>query len=141
MAARGGGMGEVGQKAQTSSYKTVMGKSRTATAYLRVVWGPEQPAQAAPQCMRLPRAKGESGSRLKRNFCPCIKLPGGTSVRGLAPERLPEITSLDLSMEQDRLLLTKHLLLSSCSDLWKPPRHLSSSLAQDASDTSIPLYL
>lgn len=46
---------------------------------------------------------------------------------------------LTASIGQGKFVFTNHLLLSFCSDTWKPPTHLTPSVAQEALHTSIPL--
>lgn len=62
--------------------------------------------------------------RLNRNSCPSFNYLEEFALGALPIMRLSEITSLDLATGQERLLLTKHLLLSSCNTPLKSPRHL-----------------
>lgn len=90
---------------------------------------------------RLLRAKCNISFRLKRNFCISLWLPGRIRIRGLVHNRLSETTSFDLSIRQGKLLFTKCLFLSPCKEALKPPRCVTSSLAQCVLHTSILLSI
>lgn len=56
-----------------------------------------------------------------------------------ASGRSSEISSSYSSVGQNELLFPKHLLFLFCNASLKPPKHLTSSLAQDVLNTYIPM--
>lgn len=76
----------------------------------------------------------------KETWSPLPLRPRRIWIRGLSCKRLSQRTLFDLYIGQGKLLFTKGLLfLTSCNDLLKSPRNLTSPLYQDVLCTSITL--
>ena len=106
------------------------------TSMWKLYWG--DPEIVTPSCASVVHGLFGLELQAQRKHLPSLE-PRRTWIRGLAhDERLSEITCVDIPIGQHKLLFIKPLLLS-CKAPLKPPRCITSSLAQDVFYTSISL--